>query len=173
MGVLGERWRWVWAASAWALLLLATALPAQSGAQAQNLGNRLVVVVSAENPTRDISSSKLRAIFMGKPTRIAWGGTFIPLNHAARGELRMAFDNQFLGMGPDRVGRYWVDQRIRGRLRPPRIVPSLRMLKLLVTRLKQAISYMRADDLQPGLIPLKIDGVDFRAPNYHWVAAER
>jgi hypothetical protein len=155
------------------LLLLAVVLPSHSGAQsakAQDLGNRLVLVVSSRSATRKLRAHTVRAIFLGKPTSSPSGGAYIPLNHPPRSTLRVAFDRQFLGMNPAKVGRYWVDQRIRGRVRPPRTVASLRTLRLVVARLELAISYIRADDLMPGLRPVEIDGLDFRDPAYPWTA---
>lgn len=71
-------------------------------------------------------------------------------------------------MDPDAAGRFWIDQRIRARATPPRTIPSVDTLRRVVAALPQAISYVRADELQPGIVPVKIDGVDFRSPEYRY-----
>jgi hypothetical protein len=96
------------------------------------------------------------------------GEPYVPVAHAARSPERTAFDQQFLGMDPDTAGRFWIDQRIRARATPPRTIPSVDTLRRVVAALPQAVSYIRADQLQPGVVPVKIDGVDFRSPVYRF-----
>ncbi len=133
-----------------------------------NLGSHIVVIVSAQSRTREMSIDVVRDIFLGVPTFVEPGDPYVPIAHAARTPVRNAFDQHFLGLDPDAVGRYWIDQRIRARARPPRTIPSIDTLRRVVAALPQAISYIRADQLQPGLVPIKIDGVDFRSPEYRY-----
>jgi hypothetical protein len=128
----------------------------------------LVVIVSAQNKARALSYAVVRSIFMGVPTYTAEGSPYVPLTQAPQTPVRVAFDQQFLGLDPDAVGRYWVDQRIRARATPPRTIPSVDTLRRVVATLPEAIAYVRADELRPGVVPVAIDGVDFRDPSYRY-----
>jgi len=156
----------------WLLCFVATVSAAFTNVSAQSavsdLGAHIVVIVSAHSPTRSLSINTVRDIFLGVPTFVQAGDPYVPMTHAARTPVRTAFDQQFLGLDPDAVGRYWIDQRIRARATPPRTIPSLDTLRRVVAAMPQAISYIRADQLQPGLVPIKIDGVDFRSPEYRY-----
>ena len=52
-----------------------------------------------------------------------------------------------LGMGPDRVGEFWVDQLVRARARPPRKLPSPRLMVRVVSQLKGSIGYVPIERL--------------------------
>lgn len=159
---------------AWLLCVTATLLSAfaqvrvHAQAPASNVGAHLVVIVSSRSPTRALSINTIRDIFLGVPTYMQAGEPYVPMTQSPRTPQRTAFDKQFLGLDPDAVGRYWIDQRIRARAMPPRSIPSLDTLRRVVASVPQAISYLRADELQPGLVPIKIDGVDFRSPEYRY-----
>lgn len=156
----------------WALctLLVATATLTEVRAEGArvDIGASLVVIVSQRSTTRSLSFSTVRDIFLGVPVFARAGEPYVPVTQPARTPVRTAFDLQFLGLDPDAVGRYWIDQRIRARATPPRTIPSVDTLRRVVAALPQAISYVRADELQPGIVPVKIDGIDFRSPEYRY-----
>lgn len=156
----------------WALCMLSlvAAFFGQVRAEAGkgDIGASLVVIVSQRSATRALSFNTVRDIFMGVPVYAQPGEPYVPVAHPARSPARTAFDQQFLGMDPDAVGRFWIDQRIRARATPPRTIPSVDTLRRVVAALPHAISYIRADELQPGVVPIKIDGVDFRSPEYRF-----
>ena len=154
-------------------LLLGAVVPLAPGsvvggpiAAAQDIGARIVVIVGGKTQASEFSLDVLRRIFLGNLTTMPNGKPFIPLNHSARTPVRVAFDKQVLGMGPDQVGRYWVDQRIRGRGTAPRDIPSMEMLRRVVAVLPGSVAYIPARELRPGVRPLKLDGVDFREGSY-------
>lgn len=151
-----------------ATILALMALPRVAAQGASDPSSNLVVIVSSQNRARALSYAVVRSIFMGVPTYTAAGTPYVPLTQAPQTPVRVAFDQQFLGLDPDAVGRYWVDQRIRARATPPRTIPSVDILRRVVATLPEAISYVRADELRPGVIPVAIDGVDFRDPSYRY-----
>ncbi len=168
MGILmkhPQKLSWILCLSA---LLAAAFTQVHAQAPEHDVGAHLVVIVSARSPTRSLSISTIRDIFLGVPTYIKAGEPYVPITQAPRTQQRTAFDLQFLNLDPDAVGRYWIDQRIRARAMPPRSIPSLDILRRVVASVPQTISYLRADQLQPGLVPIKIDGVDFRSPEYRY-----
>lgn len=133
-----------------------------------DLRDNLVVIVAADSGTRTMTFTDVRNIFLGVATYAPNGEPYIPLVQLAKTPVRVAFDAQFLGLDPEASGRYWVDQRIRGRRTPPRTIPSVELLRRVVAAMPGAVGYVRADELRPGVIPIKIDGIDFRSPNYQY-----
>ena len=124
----------------------------------------LVVVVAATNPMQDISRSNLRRAFLGEPTS-GPAGKLIPLNQAPGTPARTQFDQIVLGLEPEAVARFWIDQRIRGQGGAPRAVPTS-MLVRVVPQLAGTISYVRASEVGPGMKAVTIDGKKPGDPGY-------
>jgi hypothetical protein len=140
----------------------------EARADAADLRHNIVVIVSAASNTQTLTFTDVRNIFMGLPTYAANGEPYVPLVQAAKTFVRVAFDAQFLGLDPEAAGRYWVDQRIRARRSLPRTIPSVELLRRVVAAMPGAVGYLRADELRPGIVPVRIDGVDFRSPEYRY-----
>ncbi len=105
---------------------------------------------------QDISRANLRRLFLGEPTS-GPGGKLIPLNQPPGASARTQFDRVVLGLEPDDMARFWIDQRIRGQGGAPRAVPPA-MLVRVVPQLGGTIGYVRANEVAPGLKALTIDG---------------
>lgn len=101
----------------------------------------IAVVMSSRSGQRGLSSDKLRRVFLATPTDDDDGNRFIPLNLTRGFSIRERFDQSVLQMSPDEVGRYWIDQRLRGN-KPPRSAGSLDLLKRVVQELRGAIAYV-------------------------------
>lgn len=140
-------------------LALASAQPRTSGS------SPMVVIVSAQSKMQDISRSLLKRIFLGEVAEYE-GVRFVPLNYSVDTPLRQAFDEVLLGFTGDAVGRYWVDRRIRGQGLPPRTVPSSSVVRVAVAKLRGAMGYIRAAELDTSVRALTIDGVAHTAPGY-------
>jgi hypothetical protein len=117
----------------------------------------LAVIVSAKSSHKELSLSTLRRIFLNLPTDDSDRNRFMPINAAAKTPLRMSFDRLVLDMDADEVGRYWVDQRIRG-IQAPRVVPEFNLVRGLVSRWPGAISYLPLSQVRSDLKPLAIEG---------------
>lgn len=101
------------------------------------------VLVPASNTTPSLSADQLAHLFTG--SREAWnGGAVVAFNLPPRDPLRVEFDRVVLHMTPEEVGRYWIDQRIRGGARPPRQVEDSRLVPKLVARFPGGIGYVAA-----------------------------
>jgi len=124
----------------------------------------LVPVVAATNPIQDISKATLRRAFSGEPTS-GPGGKLIPLNQPPGTPARSEFDKAILGLDPEGVTKFWIDQRIRGQGAAPRAVPSA-MLMRVVPQLAGAITYLRANEVTAGLKALTVDGKKSSDPGY-------
>lgn len=101
----------------------------------------IAVVMSSRSGQRGLSSDKLRRVFLATPTDDDDGHRFVPLNLTRGFSIRERFDRSVLQMSPDEIGRYWIDQRLRGN-KPPRSATSLDLLKRVVQELPGAISYL-------------------------------
>jgi hypothetical protein len=131
--------------------LLAGATPALRAADSP-----LIVVVAATNPMQDISRGNLRRLFLGEPTS-GPGGKLIPLNQSPGSAVRIQFDREVLGLEPDDVARFWIDQRIRGQGGAPRAFPAAPLVRV-VPQLGGAIGYLRARELGVGMKAIDVDG---------------
>jgi hypothetical protein len=108
----------------------------------------------------------LRRIFLGESVDNAAGQRYVCFNHPPLTRPRSVFDQVVLGMNPDEVARYWVDQRIRFGAKPPRVVSNIPLLRQVVARLPGAISYLTQTDLDSSVRPLSIDGLGPDSPRY-------
>jgi hypothetical protein len=122
------------------LLGLGAALAATARTEAAP--SELFVVAHRRVPVQSLNDAELEAIFL--TLRRYWDGSrvIIPFNLTPRSELRIEFDQAVLRMGPDEVGRYWLDRRVRGGAPPPRQAPDPGTLVRLVARLEGAIGYV-------------------------------
>lgn len=104
----------------------------------------LFVVAHRRVPVQSLNDVELEAIFL--TLRRYWDGSkiIIPFNLPPRRDLRIQFDQAVLRMGPDEVGRYWLDRRVRGGAPPPRQAPDPVTAVRLVARLEGAIGYVPA-----------------------------
>jgi len=112
---------------------------------------------------RDLSFADLRQLYRGKQVSVS-GTKLVPFNHPANSPDRVAFDRIVLGMSPEEVGRYWIDQRIRGGDSPPRTIDSVALLVRVVGALPGAFAYVREGFSASDLKVVSLDG---RSPNDH------
>lgn len=101
----------------------------------------LDVFVHRSSTVTQLSAHELEALFTRTQTRWADGSPVIPLSFAAGADARVSFDRVVLRLGPDEVGRFWLDRRIRGLGLPPRQVPSATLMQQVVANLPGAIGY--------------------------------
>ncbi len=126
--------------------------------QGQSGRYALLVIISSDNPTSDISLNELRRIFRSENTETPSGKPYFPLNQPARTTNRMHFDEVVLRMTPDQVGRFWIDRKIRGKSGAPRSVNNQALLSKVVAKVPNAISYIEKRYLGAGVKVVKIDG---------------
>ncbi len=145
-------------------LLLTSAVGSVSTASAAGLV--LVPIVSAKSSLRDIAMGTLERVFLARPVTGDDGKRFVPFNHPPKTRSRILFDEVVLGMSPDEVARHWVDQRIRGNVRPPRAVSNVALLKQVVSQFPGAISYIPVTDLDDSVRALLVGGIAHDAASY-------
>jgi hypothetical protein len=118
---------------------------------------RLQIVTAKANALRDLSFPDLRQLYRGKRISIS-GVKVIPFNHPPNTPDRVGFDRVVLGMSPEEVGRFWVDQKIRGGDPPPRTIDSVALLLRVVAALEGSIGYVREGFSTPELKVLSVEG---------------
>ena len=101
----------------------------------------IAIVMGGNSSQHAISTDKLRRVFLAIPTNDDGGHRFVPINPGQGSGVRERFDRKVLGMSPDEVARYWVDQRLRGS-KPPRSASSYDLLRRVLQELPGSISFM-------------------------------
>jgi hypothetical protein len=129
----------------------------------KSAGNALVVVVGAQSPLRDISRNTLRRAYLGEVTE-DHGMRLVALNQPPGTPARVAFDRALLGLEPEAVARFWIDQRIRGQGSAPRGIPTVSLLLRVLAQLPGGVSYVRQSDLPAGATGIKVITVDGKTP---------
>src|SRR5689334_13664246 len=99
------------ASLALALLLVSTWTFTPASAESVELA----VIVHRELRLPKIDAAMLKQVFTAQLLYWPDGTAIIPVNYAARDPLRTAFDEVVLGLSPERVDEYWIDQVVRGR----------------------------------------------------------
>jgi len=104
----------------------------------------LAVIVHPKVPADKLTAEQLYGIFT--VSRKDWSADLrvVVFNLSPDDKIRVAFDRAVLRMEPENVGRFWIDQRIRGGAKPPRYVPDPALVVRLVERLPGAIGYVPA-----------------------------
>lgn len=111
----------------------------------------LVVIVHRDSPVRALTRAELTNVFTMSRSRWDDGSIVVPLNYPHHDDARTLFDRVVLGMDPAQVGRFWLDQRIRGATRTPRQLGLPAVAVRLVARVKGAIAYVPAGTEMAGV----------------------
>ncbi len=125
-----------------ALPILSVRAWSKDGAGNTTGNDHLAVIVNKENPNLLLSPSQISAIFTAEMRDWPGDGTILAFNYPPETRLRILFDKIVLGMTPDEVGKFWLDQRIRGSIRPPRQIPEAGLVLRLVAKMTGAIGYV-------------------------------
>lgn len=133
-------WQWVVAA----VVAVAVAFPSTAWSAAPDIA----VIVHPSNPTTVLSVHEIEAIFTSSRRRWNDGQSIVPFHYEPNDPLRIPFDKAVLGMDPQEVARFWIDQRIRGLPGPPRRIGSAALLVRVVERMPVAIGYAWARDVE-------------------------
>jgi phosphate transport system substrate-binding protein len=151
-----------------ALFLLALMLLGQGSAVSAAGPHALAVIVHPDNPVAGLTRAKLRDLFLKASRRWSDGKQVLAINHKAGSLTREAFDRSVLRMSPDQAASYWIKQRVRGRGHPPHSFRSERLILRLVSKQREAVSYVRLEALRhgPKVKVIKIDGLLPGQPGY-------
>lgn len=100
------------------------------------------IVVHPRSRTTRLSANEVEAIFTRSLARWSDGSAIIPFNLSDTHPTRRQFDRVVLRLNPEQVGRFWLDQRIRGLGAPPKQVPDPGLLVKVIERLPGSIGYV-------------------------------
>lgn len=126
-------------------------------AHADRVPRALVVVVAKGSTVSRMSHAELKRCFSGDPVVID-GERLVPFNLPPGSAERLTFDRLVLGMSAERVGRFWVDRKIRGESQAPRALPSALYVMKIVAKFPGAIGYVAADQVTADVRVVSIDG---------------
>ena len=102
-------------------------------------------VIIANHNMQDLSSSKIKAIFLKKLTYI--GNTkAVPVNLQASDNLRIKFEKEVLHMNFSRLKKYWTKQHYLGH-RPPLNMKSQKSIKSFVKKVDGSIGYINIKNI--------------------------
>jgi len=107
-------------------------------------GGELAVIVHRVSPVWKLTRAELAIVFTLSRSRWDDGSMVVPINAPNDDGVRTTFDRVVLGLDPAQVGRFWLDQRIRGGTRTPRQLGLPAVAVRLVARVKGAIAYVPA-----------------------------
>ena len=124
----------------------------------------MAVVVSANCPLANLSLYQLKHLYLGEYVSGPDGQRLVPLNRTP--PERVVFDSAVLSMTADEVAAYWIDRRIRGERGSPRAMPSGEVALRMVAHLEGAVTYVRTDEVRPGVKVVRIDGKLPTDPGY-------
>jgi len=160
--IMARRWpsSFAWIRRVLTAAVLAVGLLLAAGAAAPPPSTtELVVVVGAGSALRDISRRALRRAYLGDVTEER-GVRLVPLNQPPGAPARVTFDRALLGLDPDAIARFWIDQRIRGQGSAPRAIPTVPLLLRVLAQLPGGISYLRRSDLPANASGVRVITVD-------------
>jgi len=129
--------------------ILAIALPAALFAGARPASadaEEIAIIVHKSNGAPSMNRSQLSAIFRAKSTQFSGGGRADPVNLAPDNSVRQEFDLAVLGMRPDEVERYWLDNKIRSGTGSPRRLSGADSVIRFVAGDEAGIGYVSASD---------------------------
>lgn len=155
----GGHRRFVRLALASVALWLAALAPLRAPPSRAQPDKRIVLIVGkAATSISDVDGAMVRRAFEGHPVEYASGKRLVPFNAPAESSMRQRFDRMVLGFTPEEVGRFWVDQRIRGQALPPRTVASPAFGVRVVAALPGGITYVPEDVVNDTVRVLSVDG---------------
>jgi len=126
----------------------------------------LIIVSGRSFPGTNVAYADLKSAFRGQRVLVS-GQVLIPIHHPRDSGHRIAFDRIVLGLGPEAVGRFWVDMRIRDQAQPPATVSSPQLALRIAAVVQGAISYTPEIAVLPTHKVLTVDGkkaTDFDYP---------
>jgi hypothetical protein len=161
------RWHWRWMRSLTLFALPCAALLVDWPRTSAQTQPPVVFVISKSIGGEDISLATLRRAYANQGTEYR-GVRLIPFNLALGSTARTRVDRVLLGLSPDQVGAFWIDQRVRSGVVPPRTIQSQEMLLRVVASMRGVIGYVElpVQRLPREVQALTIDGQSPQDPEY-------
>lgn len=150
------------------LSLLSLTRPPAARAQPPSgaTASALVLVTAPATGLDDLTQAELRLLFLRSTAGEVRGKKLVALNQPPGSPERELFDRRVLGMSPEQMARYWIDQKVRGQQSAPRSFAPPQILARMLERLPGSIGYLRPEHVTPALRAVRIDGQAPESPQY-------
>jgi ABC-type phosphate transport system substrate-binding protein len=119
----------------------------------------MAVIVHQDTPIQNLSFAEMRKVFLGE--RQYWNAQtpVVLIVRAPVAPERQVVLDRIYRMSESQFKQYWIARIFRAEATStPKVVYSNQTINELVSAIPGAISLVRADDIQPGVRTLKIDG---------------
>jgi len=124
----------------------------------------LAVIVHPGVPAKELSAAELRSIYRRETMYWSDGQPIRALSLPPESGLRQQFDAAVLNLDPEGVAKYWVDQRVRGGVPPPRSVGNAVLLARVIPALTGSIGYVPESSVPKGVrVVAMVRGMAVRA----------
>jgi ABC-type phosphate transport system substrate-binding protein len=143
------------------LLLGALAGPSRAAAET------MAVIVHPDTPVQNLTFAEMRRVFLGE--RQYWNAEtpVVLIVRAPVAPERQVVLDRIYRMSESQFKQYWIARIFRAEATStPKVVYSNQTINELVAAIPGAISLVRADDIQPGVRKIKIDGLLPGEANY-------
>jgi ABC-type phosphate transport system substrate-binding protein len=114
------------------------------------------IIVNKSNQIHDLSSSKVKLIFLRKISRWPWGAEILPVDLPDRNPARRAFVKSIMASTLDQLEVYWIEQKVARGLYPPARVPDVQAAKALVAARAGGVAYIPASDVDDTVRTLEV-----------------
>jgi len=114
----------------------------------------VVVIVSARNPLKALSSEQAADLFLGNVGNFPNGAKAVPIDQGEDSPVRKAFYQKCSGKAPAQMNAYWARMLFTGRGQPPVESGDSDTIKRLVANNPSLIGYIDRDALDSSVKPL-------------------
>lgn len=121
----------------------------------------VIVVVSAENPIREITAEELREIYLGENKKWKDGSPIVPLNLVEKHPASVLFRENILKKTAADLTVFWIQQIFSEKGSPPVILKEDSEVKAYISSNKGAIGYIRSSAADATVKPISVDGKAF------------
>lgn len=147
------------------VLTLWTAFPPHAWPQSQS--RALAIIVNKANPTEELSSTELRKIFLAERAYWSQGGSITVAMRDAGQEERAVVLEHICHMNESEFNRYFLQATFTGAVQtPPKRFSTAIGIRDFVAAVPGAIGYVRINDLNASVKPLRVNGRLPKDPGY-------
>lgn len=107
----------------------------------------ICVVVHRDSPLRDLSSSQVSDLYLGRSRSLPGSEAIIIIEREPDGALRARFFQQLNGMSLKQLNAYWARLQFSGQVLPPPSVRETRDVLGMVRANRMAIAYVDAAEV--------------------------
>ncbi|MES2627023.1 MAG: phosphate ABC transporter substrate-binding protein [Pseudomonadota bacterium] len=115
----------------------------------------VVAVVASTSKVKQLSTTQIADIFLGKTSRFPDGSAAIPVDHAESSAERSEFYSRYAGKSAVEMKKHWSKLIFTGRGQPPKQLPDAGAVKALLAQNPAIISYLDRSEVDDSLTVLE------------------